>query len=94
MLDRFGWLALQKLYYAITSPRRILPRTLKIDDALREVDFRLDGTEISGLEQNPNTKSRWAAMAREGKKVMQFVVDGRYVAVVADGELTLYGVRK
>jgi hypothetical protein len=39
-----------------------------------------------GIEQNPKTKSRWALMARSGKKVMQFIQDGRYVAVVADTE--------
>jgi len=27
---------------------------------LRQVDFMLDGNEIRGLEQNPETKSRWA----------------------------------
>ena len=60
---------------------------------LRQVDFKFDGKEIRGLEQNPQTKSRWAAMAREGKKVMQFLVEGRYVAVVVDGEAKLYGAR-
>jgi len=35
---------------------------------LREVDFAFDGNEIRGLEQNPETKSRWAQMARAGKK--------------------------
>jgi hypothetical protein len=39
---------------------------------LRQVDFAFDGEEIRGLEQNPQTKSRWAQMARSGKKVMQF----------------------
>jgi hypothetical protein len=39
---------------------------------LRQVDFVFDGNEIRGLEQNPETKSRWAQMARSGKKVMQF----------------------
>ena len=34
---------------------------------LREVDFVFDGNEIRGLEQNPDTKSRWAQMARSGK---------------------------
>ena len=38
---------------------------------LRQVDFVFDGNEIRGLEQNPDTKSRWAQMARSGKKVMQ-----------------------
>jgi hypothetical protein len=57
---------------------------------LREVDFVFDGKEFRGLEQNPETKSRWAALAREGKKVMQFLVEGRYVANVVDGKVTLY----
>ena len=60
---------------------------------LRQVDFVLDGNEIRGLEQNPETKSRWAQMARSGKKVMQFLSEGRYVANVVDGKLTLYGNR-
>ena len=60
---------------------------------LRQVDFKYDGREIRGVEQNPDTKSRWAAMARDGKKVMQFLVEGRYVAVVVDGDLKLYGGR-
>ena len=58
---------------------------------LRQVDFVLDGNEIRGLEQNPETKSRWAQLARSGKKVMQFLSEGRYVANVADGKVTLYG---
>jgi hypothetical protein len=57
---------------------------------LREVDFAFDGNEIRGLEQNPETKSRWAQMARAGKKVMQFLSEGRYMANVVDGKLTLY----
>jgi hypothetical protein len=58
---------------------------------LRQVVFTVDGNCIIGIEQNPKTKSRWAALARSGKKVMQFIQDGRYVAVVADGKVTLYG---
>jgi hypothetical protein len=57
---------------------------------LREVDFAFEGNEIRGLEQNPETKSRWAQMARAGKKVMQFLSEGRYMANVVDGKLTLY----
>jgi hypothetical protein len=60
---------------------------------LREVDFVFDGNEVRGLEQNPETKSRWAQMARSGRKVMQFLNDGRYVANVVDGKVTLYGRR-
>jgi hypothetical protein len=58
---------------------------------LRQVDFVFDGNEIRGLEQNPKTKSRWAEMARSGVKVMQFLSEGRYMANVADGKVTLYG---
>jgi hypothetical protein len=35
---------------------------------LRQVDFMFDGNEIRGLEQNPETKSLWAQLARRGKK--------------------------
>ena len=60
---------------------------------LRQVDFVFDGNEIRGLEQNPETKSRWALMARSGKKVMQFLSEGRYVANIVDGKVTHYGGR-
>jgi hypothetical protein len=65
-------------------------RTLK--RGLLQIDFTFDGREIRGLEQNPDTKSRWAQLARAGKKVMQFLEGGRYVANVVDGELTWYGI--
>jgi len=65
---------------------RITPRK-----GLRQVDFVLDGNEIRGLEQNPDTKSRWAMLARSGKKVMQFLSEGSYIANVAGGKVTSYG---
>jgi hypothetical protein len=58
---------------------------------LRQVDFVFDGREIRGLEQNPETRSRWAQMAASGKKVMQFLSHGRYIGAVAEGKMTLYG---
>jgi len=64
-------------------------RTPKL--GLREVDFVFDGDEIRGLEQNPDTKSRWAQLARSGKKAMQFLSEGRYVANVVDGKVMRYG---
>jgi len=66
-------------------PVRLTPKR-----GLRQVDFMFDGSQIRGLEQNPETKSRWAQMARAGKKVMQFLSEGRYMANVVDGKLTLY----
>jgi hypothetical protein len=69
-------------------PVRLTPK-----HRLRQVDFVFDGNDIRGLEQNPETKSRWAQMARVGKKVMQFLSEGRYVANVVDGKVTFYGGR-
>jgi hypothetical protein len=58
---------------------------------LRQIDFQFDGKNIRGLEQNPDTKSRWAQQARAGKRVMQFLGHNRYIAVVVDGQVHLYG---
>ena len=57
---------------------------------LKQIDFRFAGRELRGLEQNPNTKSRWAKLAREGRKIMQFLEAGRYIAVVVDGRMQIY----
>jgi len=43
---------------------------------LKQVDFRFGDRELRGLEQNPETKSRWAKMAREDGQVMQFLERG------------------
>jgi hypothetical protein len=58
---------------------------------LRQVDFVYDGREIRGLEQNPETKSRRAQLARAGKKAMRSIGEGGYIAAVADGTVTIYG---
>ena len=60
---------------------------------LCEVDFQFEGHRLRGLDQNPRTGSRWAQLARQGKKVMQFLEQRRYVAVVADGRVHFYGQR-
>lgn len=57
---------------------------------LKQIDFRFEGQDLRGLEQNPNTKSRWAKLAREGKQVMQFLERGKYIAVVVDGKVHQY----
>jgi hypothetical protein len=57
---------------------------------LKQVDFQYEGKELRGMEQNPETKSRWAAMARSGKRVMQFLEGGRYIAVVAEAKVHFY----
>jgi hypothetical protein len=57
---------------------------------LVEIDFTVDGKPYRGIQQNPNTKSRWANLSRKGAKVMQFLQAGKYVAVVVDGKVTHY----
>jgi hypothetical protein len=58
---------------------------------LCQVDFTFNGEPLRALEQNPETQSRWAQLARGGKKVMQFLSEGRYIGVVVEGKVTLYG---
>ena len=58
---------------------------------LAQVDFDFAGQRIRGLQQNPATASRWAEMARNGAKVMQFLIAGRYIAAISDGKITHFG---
>ncbi len=60
---------------------------------LKQIDFQFEGRDLRGLEQNPDTKSRWAAMARNGAKVMQFLEAGGYIAVVSDRKVHLYPLK-
>ncbi len=57
---------------------------------LRILNFECQGQKLVGIEQNPNTTSRWAAMARKGSLIMQFSLAGRYIANVADGKVNFY----
>ena len=45
---------------------------------LRLVEFGWDEHELTGIEQNPRTASRWAELARKGKRVMQFSCQGHF----------------
>jgi len=49
--------------------------------------------KFEGLEQNPETKSPWARLARSGKKVMKFLSGGRDVANIVDGKVNFYSGR-
>jgi len=72
-----------------TFPVHITPRK-----RLRQVDFVFAGQPLRGLEQNPETGSRWAQLARAGRHVMQFLSEGRYIANVVDGKVTVYASKK
>jgi hypothetical protein len=60
---------------------------------LRAVAFNVDGHEYQAMEQNPEKPSRWGQLARSGHQVVQFkdIERNRFIAVVVDGEVTLYG---
>jgi hypothetical protein len=58
---------------------------------LAQIDFEVSGQRIRGLEQNPATSSRWAELARKGAKVMQFLINGRYIAAISDARITHFG---
>ncbi|MBZ5514524.1 MAG: hypothetical protein LAN62_06725 [Acidobacteriia bacterium] len=57
---------------------------------LRTVAFRFGGCPLEGIEQNPQTDSRWAELARQGKRIMQFSINRHYIANVCEGQLFRY----
>jgi len=57
---------------------------------LRAVEFAYGTYRIDGIEQNPATSSQWAALARQGKRVMQFSFERRYIGNVCEGRLLAY----
>lgn len=82
LVENAGTVTLDSASYAVRRTSR---------SKLREVDFQFEGQTLRGLEQNPKTNSRWAQLAKEGKKVMQFLCDRRYIANVVDGKVQFYG---
>ena len=66
------------------------PVTVYRAKKLRGVEFSYGDLRIIGIEQNPATSSRWAALAREGNRIMQFRCKGRYVGNVCEGKLLRY----
>src|SRR5215472_16355313 len=57
---------------------------------LRTVAFSFGDRQLEGIEQNPHTASRWAKLAQEGNRIMQFRCQGRYVANVCEGTVFRY----
>ena len=60
---------------------------------LRTVRVRINGRDVQAIEQNRQKPSRWGELARKGHQVVQFqdVLTRKYLAVVVDGEVTIYG---
>ncbi len=57
---------------------------------LRTVVFFYQRRRIFGIEQNPRHNPAGAALARKGKRVVQFSFRGRYIATVCEGKLFRY----
>ncbi|HKX17640.1 MAG TPA: hypothetical protein VJT33_06470 [bacterium] len=70
--------------------RRRLPVEFTKTKHLRTVEVSYGSLRLFGIEQNPRTASRWAKLAREGKRIMQFNAGGRYVANVCEGKVFRY----
>ena len=81
LVEEAATLAIEATNYRVTRTR---------SSGLRVVDFEYAGRRLTGIEQNPETASKWAAIARQGRRVMQFSMGGRYFAVVAEGKLMRY----
>ena len=74
----------------VTAGRRRLPVEFTKTKHLRTVEVPYRNLRLFGIEQNPRTSSRWAKLAREGKRIMQFNAGGRYVANVCEGTVFRY----
>jgi len=58
--------------------------------SLRVVSFLYENHIIEGIEQNPQKESRWAKLAQEGQRIMQFRINRRYIGNVCEGKLLRY----
>jgi len=74
----------------VTVGRRRFAAGFTKTQHLRTVKVPYRRYRLFGIEQNPRTSSRWATLARQGKRIMQFSYRGRYVANVCEGELYRY----
>ncbi len=74
---------------AVVSRRRY-PIGFTKSAQLRTVEFPYERFLFVGIEQNPDTRSRWAALARDGKRIMQFSCAGHYVGNVCEGKVVRY----
>jgi len=63
---------------------------------LKTIAFSVGHHRYQAIEQNPKKPSRWGQLARNGHQVVQFkdAERNKFVAVVVDDEVTLYGGSK
>lgn len=63
-----------------------------VNNLARKVFVDRQGRKIVAIQQNPNTASSWAKMAKSGHKIVQFkdVETDKYIAVSIDGRIREY----
>jgi hypothetical protein len=78
----------------VEGKRLAVRRTSK--QGLNTVIFEMEGRKYAAIEQNPAKPSRWGELARSGHQVVQFKDEqsNRFVAVVVDGKVKVYGRKK
>jgi len=69
---------------------RRLPVGRTRGQGLATVTVPFGDATLDGIEQNPLTSSRWAKLAQEGQRIMQFSFRHRFVGNVCEGKLTRY----
>jgi hypothetical protein len=56
------------------------------------VDFQFGDHNLRGLEQNPETGSRWPQLARQGKKSCSFFINGAASPLSLMAECSFMGI--
>ena len=97
----FGLLELSKIAILVAEGIFSGKSTIVIENKSYKVKIftksRLRYVDIEGyriIEQNPDKDSKWAKMAREGKKIVWIFKGRGYYARVVDGHFTLIGSKK
>jgi hypothetical protein len=75
----------------VETPEGLAPAGTTLSKGLLRVMVSLEGRPVVDIEQDLNTGSKWAKLARAGNKVMPFrdAETGRYIANVVDGKVQL-----
>ncbi len=76
-------------------------KTIQVEDTSYKVGILhpsglryIDAEGYRFIEQNPKKSSKWAKMAKDGKKIVWIFKHGRYHAKVIDGKFTLLEKKK
>jgi hypothetical protein len=98
------WFVVRDVGAALGETGKMYPRRNWLDGFERHgfitgiqgdtVEFDYQGRRITGIEQNPRTRSRWAELARQGERVMQFTTGTIYRKRVRRQPVALSGLAR